>query len=85
MPNHIHLLLRQKAELGAIMRYIKAKSAIEINKALHRHGPLWARDYYDKAIRDEKHLERVYHYIMHNPLKAELLDAPQRLYSLYER
>ena len=34
MPNHVHLLIKQKEDLAKIMKYIKAKSAIELNKSL---------------------------------------------------
>ena len=38
MPNHVHLLIKQKEDLAKIMKYIKAKSAIELNKSLGRTG-----------------------------------------------
>jgi REP element-mobilizing transposase RayT len=84
MPNHLHLLLVQKTDLPTIVRRIKAKSALEINKLLGRNGAFWAKDYYDRAVRDEKHLQTVYDYILNNPLKAELSDASERIYSVYD-
>ena len=38
MPNHVHLLIKQKEDLAKIMKYIKAKSAIELNKSLGKTG-----------------------------------------------
>ncbi len=84
MPNHIHLLLKQKKSLVSIIKYIKGKSAIELNKALGRNGQFWARDYYDRAIRNEAHFSTVYAYILNNPLKANLTDAKERVYGKYE-
>ena len=84
MPNHIHLLLKQKVSLVNIVKYIKGKSAIELNKTLGRNGQFWARDYYDRAIRNEAHFSTVYRYILNNPLKANLTDAKERVYGKYE-
>ena len=84
MPNHIHLLLKQKTSLSKIIKYIKGKSAIELNKSLNMSGQFWARDYYDRAIRNETHFSTVYDYILNNPVKANLADADVRIYSRYE-
>jgi len=84
MPNHIHLLLRQKESLPKIIKYIKAKSAIDLNRALGKHGQFWAKEYYDRVIRSEIHLETVYRYILDNPVKAKLPDIERRVYSVYE-
>lgn len=83
MPNHIHILLKQKEPLGKIVKYIKAKSAIDLNKVLGFKGQFWAKDYYDRAIRNEAHFEMVYRYILHNPTKANLSDTSQRIYGKY--
>jgi REP element-mobilizing transposase RayT len=84
MPNHVHILLKQKDELANIMKYIKAKSAIELNRNMNRRGKFWLNDYFDKAVRDEKHYNLVYEYILNNPLKAELEDCKDRVYSRFE-
>lgn len=34
-----------------------------------KSGKFWADDYYDKAVRGEKHLAVVYEYVKNNPLK----------------
>ena len=83
MPNHIHLLLKQKSSLVKIIKYIKGKSAIDLNKALGKNGQFWARDYYDRAIRNEAHFTTVYEYILNNLLKANLKDVEERVYSMY--
>ena len=83
MPNHVHLLLKQRNTLTDTLRIIKSKSAIEINKVLKKNGKFWASEYYDKVIRDEEHFIKVYDYIKNNALKAGLsLDG--RFYSKYE-
>jgi REP element-mobilizing transposase RayT len=66
------------------MKYIKAKSAIKLNKNLHKKGQFWLGGYFDKLIRDAKHYDLVYEYILNNPIKANLQDAKERVYSKYD-
>jgi REP element-mobilizing transposase RayT len=83
MPNHVHMLFKQISSLKDSMRYIKSKSAIQLNKNINRTGKFWLSGYFDKVIRDEKHLAVVYKYIANNALKANLKDHKQRVYSSY--
>jgi len=83
MPNHVHILLKQLQPISEVIRVLKAKSAININKIMKRKGKFWAREYFDKVIRDEVHFEKVYRYIYENPLKVEL-GLKFRYYSIYE-
>jgi len=82
MPNHVHVLFKQIKSISDTVKALKAKSAKEINVLLKRSGKFWAGDYYDKAIRDEKHFEKVYNYIQNNAPKAGL-DIKGRYYSIY--
>ncbi|QSZ42380.1 hypothetical protein GJV85_09770 [Sulfurimonas aquatica] len=84
MPNHVHLLIKQKDDLSRIMKYIKAKSAIELNKSLGKKGKFWLSGYFDRLIRNQEHYDLVYRYILDNPFKVNLLDAKERVYSKYE-
>ena len=84
MPNHIHILLVQNGELAKIVQHIKGGLAFHINKELGKSGSLWQKDYFDKAIRDEKHFGVTYEYIKNNALKAGLFDADRRFFSIYE-
>lgn len=36
--------------------------------------PVWHREYWDRVIRDDKHLRVVIEYIHNNPVKAGLVD-----------
>jgi putative transposase len=83
MPNHIHILLKQKSELPKIIQHIKGKSAFLLNKHLNLEGKFWHDNYFDKLIRDEKHYGVVYEYIINNPLKANLGDSKKRIYEKY--
>ena len=84
MPNHIHILFEQHQDLGEVICMLKGGLAYKINKKLNYKGSFWERDYYDKAIRDERHLQTTYDYIENNARKASLKDAKSRFYSCYE-
>ncbi len=84
MPNHVHILFKEIKELKECMRIIKGGSSFMINKLLNKNGNFWAKDYYDKLIRDEKHFEIAYNYIKNNAIKTNLKDAKERFYGIYE-
>jgi len=84
MPNHIHILLVQEVELAKIVQQIKGGLSFLINKLLKKSGALWQKDYFDKAIRDEKHFNLVYAYIKNNAIKAGLEDSENRFYGVYD-
>ena len=86
MPNHVRLLVKPHKPLSCIMQSIKGSSSKVINEMLGKSGKFWASDYYDKAIRDEKHFVLVYKYIKNNPLKlpSATKASPPRFYGVYE-
>ena len=84
MPNHIHILFKQKENISKIMHFIKGATAHKINKMLNKKGKFWEDNYYDRIIRNEKHFAIVYKYIKNNSLKAELKDFEDRFCSVYE-
>ena len=69
MPNHVHLLIKPFESLDSVMKKLKGASAKEINRLLNSSGRFWARDYFDRGIRNEKHFQIVYEYIKNNPKK----------------
>ena len=84
MPNHVHILFKQISELPTIMKRIKGATAFAINKILDRKGRFWEENYYDRLIRDDTHFVKVYDYIKYNAVKANLKDAEERFYGIYE-
>ena len=84
MPNHLHILFKQKIEIAKTVQKIKGASSLGINKILQRKGIFWEKGYFDKAIRNEKHFNIVYNYIENNAIKADLSDAKERFYGIYE-
>ncbi len=85
MPNHVHLLIKPLMPLARMMNMFKGISAKEINKIMDRKGVFWAKTYYDKGIRDQKHFDVVYNYIKNNPSKLiEPGITIPRFYGIYE-
>jgi putative DNA methylase len=78
MPNHVHVLVEpfQGYRLGDIVHSWKSFTAKEANRILERAGQFWMPDYFDRFIRDEKHLAAVREYIRNNPVKAGLVEKP---------
>jgi putative transposase len=83
MPNHLHLLFAQRQGLDVIMQKLKGGLSRLINKRLQRSGHLWEKNYFDKAIRSERHLCATYRYIKNNAVAAGLPDAERRFWGLY--
>ena len=74
MPNHVHVLIKTLSyPLDKIVKSWKSYSAREINKISGVSGGLWHREYFDRYVRDEKHLKEVSEYIEMNPVKAGLV------------
>ena len=85
MPNHVHLLIKPLIKLSTLMNNLKGSSSKAINEIMHRQGTFWAKSYYDKGIRDQKHFDVVYNYIKNNPAKlVETNLATSRFYGVYE-
>jgi len=84
MPNHIHILFKETIKLNEAIRKLKGGLSFIINKSLNKKGRFWAKDYYDKSIRDKKHFDIVYRYIKNNAIKVNLGDSKIRFYSVYE-
>lgn len=73
MPNHVHVLFRPHSmPMDRIVQRWKRFSAWRINERLGRAGRFWARDYFDRFIRDEAHFLRARKYVRENPVRAGL-------------
>jgi REP element-mobilizing transposase RayT len=84
MPNHLHIVftpLKETADqyysLSKIMHSLKRHTAREANLILRHEGTFWQHENYDRFIRDEAELERTIRYILHNPVKANLVKEQQ--------
>src|SRR5690606_17502712 len=76
MPNHVHVLIECRYSLARIVQSWKSYSArwaVEHNERLGlglQGGRVWMRGYWDRYIRDERHLAAAVHYIHSNPVTA---------------
>ena len=77
MPDHFHWLFSLTGErsLSVSVNTVKSFSAREINRILRRHGGIWQRGFYDRAIRREENLKHVARYIVANPLRAGIVGS----------
>ncbi|MEJ5210657.1 MAG: transposase [Burkholderiales bacterium] len=84
MPDHFHWLMRlRSATLDQVVRRVKGRSAVAVNRLRGAGGPLWQDGFHDRAIRREEDLRAVARYIVANPLRARL--APSlALYPLWD-
>ncbi len=63
-----------RLSLGEVIKRFKTWTGSRYNKGVREAGwppfqaRLWQRNYHDRIIRDELELERIRHYIHHNPL-----------------
>jgi len=89
MPNHVHVLIEPIPgfPLAEIVHSWKSFTANQANRILGRTGEFWQREYYDRFIRDERHLRAAIEYIENNPVKAGLARSPEewRFSSAYAR
>jgi putative transposase len=84
MPNHVRLLVRVYLGrlLGTIVQSCKSYTArrlillAEAGILAAASGRIWMRDYWDRFIRDDAHLQAVTEYIHQNPVKAQLASEP---------
>jgi REP element-mobilizing transposase RayT len=75
MPDHLHWLITlQSGDLSSLMRGIKGRSAIAINRALAQQGSIWQKGFHDHALRKEEDLQAIARYIVANPLRAGLVE-----------
>ena len=72
MPNHVHILIQtfDGYALADIIHSWKSYTSSAINNVLGRTGSVWAREYWDRYIRNEDHYFQTMHYILQNPVKA---------------
>lgn len=75
MPNHAHVLIETLPSypLSQVVHSWKSFTAKQANTLLGRNGIFWVREYYDRFIRNDRHLTEAINYIEQNPVKAGLV------------
>jgi len=79
MPNHVHVLIEQIEgfPLGDVVSSWKSFAAKAVNKLRGWRGTVWAPDYFDRFIRNERHFANAVSYIENNPVLAGLVTKPE--------
>ena len=79
MPNHVHVIATPLRDwtLSRIVHSWKSFTATKANALLQRTGSFWAREYFDRAIRDDVHYANAVQYVALNPVKARLCKTPE--------
>ncbi|MBI5814880.1 MAG: transposase [Nitrospinae bacterium] len=79
MPNHVHALFSPCGghAISSILQSWKSFTAKEAKKTLGLDGKFWQPEYFDRAIRNERHFFMAREYIENNPVKAGLVAQPQ--------
>jgi len=74
MPDHLHLLLRLgETGLSTVVKRLKARSGVLLNRKIGRAGRFWEPGFHDHALRREEDLITAARYIVANPLRAGLV------------
>ena len=78
MPDHIHWMfqLLADAELSKVVARTKGRAALRINRTFGRSGRIWQDGFHDHAARRDEVLENLANYIIHNPVRAGIVDIP---------
>jgi REP-associated tyrosine transposase len=66
--------------LESIILSWKGFTARQINPLIGRTGRVWQRDYFDRLVRNARHLANCIRYIRRNPQKARLHEGEFVLY-----
>ncbi len=82
MSNHVHVVFSPlENETGAyyalqnILHSLKRHTARQSNKVLQRDGQFWQHESYDHVVRGRQEWERIVRYVLHNPVKAGLVET----------
>jgi len=75
MPDHFHVLLQlgDVDDLSRLVNRLKSRIGREVNRHLHRAGPVWQCGFHEHLLRKEEDLRNVARYVVMNPLRAGLV------------
>jgi REP element-mobilizing transposase RayT len=78
MPNHVHLLVTPRVNSRRWLGPLKGFTGHRANQILGRNGPFWQDESYDHVVRNDREFQRIRNYIEFNPVKADLVTAPDQ-------
>ncbi len=76
MPNHIHLLAKQKRPRANISKFIAAfkRKTYKIFQNYGIDGKIWQTRFYDHIARKREKLSEIMKYILNNPVRKSLVE-----------
>jgi putative transposase len=73
MPNHVHLVIVPKVDLGRITKSLKGFTARKANELLGRiEERFWQDESYDHWVRSHNELQKIIAYVERNPVRVGL-------------
>ena len=79
MPTHIHVMIRGKLEdISKFITRCEIVYAMQYNEKKKRNGHLFQNRFFSEAIEDEKYFWNCINYIHNNPVKAGIVDGPEK-------
>ena len=80
MPNHVHLLIRIAGDMTIekAMQFIKGGFSFRLKKELGYLGEVWQGGFSEVRVDDRQSLLQYRDYIAQNPVKAGLVDSPEK-------
>ena len=80
MPNPIHLLMELGPEISIekAMQYVKGGFSFRMKRENGYEGEIWQRGFSEIRILDHASLQNHREYIAQNPVKAGLVDSPEK-------
>ena len=77
MPDHVHLILlgeRDDSDLEAFVRSWNTQTGFQWRR--RTGGRLWQRGYFERVIRSDVNLYFAARYVVMNPVRKGMVDAP---------
>jgi putative transposase len=80
MPDHLHLLLTVEDEMTVekAMQLVKGRFSYRLGRELGFKGEVWQRGFSEVQVLGERNFEEHRAYIANNPVKAGLVDVPEK-------
>ena len=80
MPDHIHLLITVGGDMTIekAMQFIKGGFSFRLKKEMGYLGEIWQRGFSETRVKDRRSFLQHREYIAQNPVKAGLVDAPEK-------
>ena len=77
MPDHCHFLIEGRADGADFRRFCKLAKQRSGGVHARKHGrPLWQEGYYERVLREDDDSRMVARYLLDNPVRAGLVNAP---------